>query len=228
MRLMKSVALMTASAVILIGFGCGKKDDGAPNPNPAPGIGNPAVANCPRPNGGTVLSNLPFEGRLTPAQTGSYSWSNLPSTITLIPAITSSVGYTYQNNNIIAGGQISLSELSQLYQNNSTPSACISSPSGAQAGQSSGYFYNGQVNSLVLTGSMTVPYYSPFSWQGYPTGSPGTNPTLGQQLIQVIVGSTCAANFIPSYGNAPGRIRGCINVRMGNQANSQVLRYMSQ
>jgi len=227
MKLMKSAAVLSVSALILIGFGCGKKDDGIPNPNPAPGI-NPVVGNCPRINGGTALSSLPFEGRLTSTQNMGYNWSNQVSSIVLAPAITSTVGYTYQNNNIIASGSITLSELSRLYQNQTIPSACITSPSGAQSGQSSGTFYNGQVSSLVLTGSISVPYYSPFSWQGYPTGAPGTNQTLGQQLIQVIVGSTCATSFIPSYGNAAGRIRGCISVRMGNQSNSQVLNYQSQ
>jgi hypothetical protein len=227
MKLMKSAAVLSVSALILIGFGCGKKDDGIANPNPAPGI-NPVVGNCPRINGGTALSSLPFEGRLTSTQNMGYNWSNQMSSIVLAPAITSTVGYTYQNNNIIASGSINLSELSRLYQNNTIPSACITSPSGAQSGQSSGTFYNGQVSSLVLTGSISVPYYSPFSWQGYPTGAPGTNQTLGQQLIQVIVGSTCATSFIPSYGNAAGRIRGCISVRMGNQSNSQVLNYQSQ
>jgi hypothetical protein len=227
MHLMKSVAVLSLSALILIGFGCGKKDDGNANPNPAPGI-NPVVGNCPTINGGTALSSLPFQGQLTSTQSWGYNWSNQLSSIVLAPAITSTVGYTYQNNNIIASGSITLSELSQLYQNNTIPSACITSPSGAQSGQSSGTFYNGQVSSLVLTGSLTVPYYSPFSWQGYPTGAPGTNQTLGQQLIQVIVGSTCPTSFIPSYGNAAGRIRGCISVRMGTQSNSQVLNYQSQ
>jgi len=228
MRLMKSVAALSVSALILIGFGCGKKDDGIANPNPAPGV-NPALGSCPGLSGGTALSTLPFQGTLTSIQSGGYNnWSGQVSTISLVPLITSNVGYTYQNNNILASGIITLSELSRLYQNNTIPSACISSPSGAQSGQSSGIFYNGQVSSLVLTGSITVPYYSPFSWQGYPTGAPGTNQTLGQQLIQVIVGSNCATSLIPSYGNTAGRIRGCISVRMGTQSNSQVLNYQSQ
>ncbi|NBX77195.1 MAG: hypothetical protein EBQ92_11620 [Proteobacteria bacterium] len=227
MKFMKRFAVLSVSALILIGFGCGKKDDSLPNPNPAPGV-NPTVGNCPTLGGGTALSTLPFEGRLTSTQNWGYNWSNQMSSIILAPAITSTVGYTYQNNNIIASGSITLSELSRLYQNNTIPSACITSPSGAQSGQSSGTFYNGQVSSLVLTGSISVPYYSPFSWQGYPSGAPGTNQTLGQQLIQVIVGSTCPTSFIPSYGNAAGRIRGCISVRMGTQTNSQVLNYQSQ
>ncbi|NBT58599.1 hypothetical protein EBT16_07430 [bacterium] len=229
MKLFKSIAVASVSALILIGFGCGKKDDGIPNPNPAPVGPSPAVGSCPVIAGGTPLSSLPFQGSLTSAQQSyAYNWSNQLSSIVLSPAVTSQVGYTYQSNNIIASGSITLIELSRLYQNNTIPTACITSPSGAQAGQTTGYFSNGQVRSLVLTGSISVPYYSPFSWQGYPTGAPGTNQTLGQQLIQVIVGSTCSTSLIPSYGNNPGRIRGCISVRMGNQPNSQVLNYQSQ
>jgi hypothetical protein len=50
MKLMNSATVLSVSALILIGFGCGKKDDGIANPNPAPGI-NPVVGNCPRING---------------------------------------------------------------------------------------------------------------------------------------------------------------------------------
>lgn len=226
------IVLVTALSLA----GCGKKDDGIPNPNPAPApstpvVNNPTVngTNCPQLGGGTLLSSLPFIGALRSQTNYNYQWLNQLSSITLSASIISSVGYTYQNNNIIGSGSISLAELSSLYQNtsnNSIPSACIASPSGAQTTTSTGYFYNGQVSSLVLTGSIPVPYYSPFQWGGY--GSPGSSPTMGQQLIQVIVGSRCATSFIPSYGNTAGRIRGCISVRMGDQPNSQTLHYQSQ
>lgn len=232
MKFIKQATVLSISALILIGFGCGKKDDGAANPNPAPVAPAPSpngtVGNCPQLTGGTVLSSIPFEGRLSTTQTWNYNWANQPSTLLLSPSITSQVGYTFQNNNIIASGSIRLAELSRYYQDGTIPTACVASPSGAQSNRTTGYFYNGQVSSLTLTGSLSIPYYSPFSWQGYPTGAPGTNQTLGQQLIQVIVGSTCATSFVPSYGNNPGRIRGCISVRLGNQPNSQVINYQSQ
>lgn len=227
MRFVKSVPFLILSALIAIGFGCGKKDDGIPSPYTAPNQLNP-IGNCPQITGGTFLSQYPFQGSLTPIQNYNYNWNTQLSSIILSPSITTTVGYTYQSSKVIASGQISLAELSSLYQNSTIPAACIASPSGAQTGQGAGSFFNGQVSSLVLTGSISVPLYSPFSWQGYPTGAPGTNQTLGQQLIQVIVGSTCATSFVPSYGNNPGRIRGCISVRMGTQANSQVLNYQSQ
>lgn len=216
---------------LLVAAGCGKKDDGVANPNPAPvGPTGPAGTfvsgtNCPLLGGGTALSSLPFVGRLTSNQNWGYQWQNQLSTLTLSASIVSQVGYSYQNSNLIASGAISLAELSSYYTNNTVvPTACLASPTGTQTMNSTGYFYNGQVSSLVLTGSLSVPYYSPFSWRGYPTGSPGTNPTLGQEQIQVIVGSSCATSLVPSYGNASGRIRGCISVRMGNQ----VLNYVSQ
>lgn len=228
------IALVLVTALALTS--CGKKDDGIPNPNPAPVPSTPVVTNptvngtnCPQLGGGTPLSSLPFQGVLRSQSTYNYQWLNQMSALTLSASITSQVGYTYQNNNIIASGSISLAELSSLYQNtssNTIPSACIASPSGAQNFSNTGYFNNGQVSSLVLTGSIPVPYYSPFQWGGY--GSPGTSPTMGQQLIQVIVGSRCATSFIPSYGNSAGRIRGCISVRMGDQPNSQTLHYQSQ
>lgn len=233
---MKQKLLLGLLATLLV-TSCGKKDDGIPNSNPAPipsvpVANNPMVngTNCPQLGGGTQLSSLPFVGVLRSQSSYSYQWLNQFSSLTLSASIISSaVGYSYQNNNIIASGSISLTELSSLYQgtsNNTLPTACIASPSAGQNFSSTGTFYNGQVSRLILTGSIPVPYYSPFQWGGY--GSPGSSPTMGQQLIQVIVGSQCATSFVPSYGNASGRIRGCVSVRMGDQPNSQVINYQSQ
>lgn len=230
---MKRLSLFSLIITLAL-VGCGKKDDGIPNPAPAPSTPialPPSVSgtNCPILGGGTPLSSLPFMGVLRSQSTWNNQWAQQFSSINLSASITSSVGFTYQSNNVIASGSISLTELASLYQNTGNrtiPSACVTSPSGAPNLSNTGTFYNGQVSRLVLTGSIPVPYYSPFQWGGY--GSPGTSPTMGQQLIQVIVGSRCSTSFIPSYGNSPGRIRGCVSVRMGDQPNSQMIHYQSQ
>jgi hypothetical protein len=217
---------------LLITLGCGKKDDGSTNPTPAPGAGGPStqIGNCPNVGGGTPISNVPFTGRLYSQQGANYQNYNQISSITLNPYIINNGYYSYSGNNVVASGSITLANLAYLYPNSKSagPSACITSPGGAQATSNTGTFSNGQVSSLVLTGTMQIPYYSPFSVWGSPTGAPGTNPTLGQQLIQVIVGSSCVATFVPSYGNNPGRIRGCVSVRMGTQYNAQTLNYQAQ
>ncbi len=228
---LKSLSLLSLSALILMS--CGKGGDEAPigpvNPLPAPAPVDVKVpgTSCDLLAGGTSLASTPFVGRLTPLQRVSNQWLTQLSSLTLSASVLTSVGYTTQTNNLIASGQITLSELSSWYQNNTLPTACLQSPT-TSANSATGYFINGQVRSLVLTGSISVPLYSPFSWNGYPTGAPGTSPTLGQQLIQVIVGSNCTTSFVPSYGNASGRIRGCLSVRLGNQPNSQILNYQSQ
>ena len=228
----KSTIAATLIVGLVITLGCGKKDDGTSNINPAPGVTNPngIIGNCANIGGGTALSNLPFTGTLV-SQNGYTNQSyNRLSSITLNPYFTNS-NYVSASNNIIASGQITLADLAYLYTNGNTngPSACISSAGGAQSNTNSGYFSNGQVRSLALNGSIQVPLVSPFSWGGnYQYGSPGTSPTLGQQMIQVIVGSLCNAAFVPSYGNNQGRIRGCVSVRLGTQVNSQTLNYQSQ
>jgi len=230
MTWLRGIAVLSLSILIL--SSCGKGgDNSTPAPAPAAPIA-PVGAKVPGTNcdllaGGTSLASIPFVGRLTSTQGISTQWLNQISSITLSPAVLSSVGYTTQTSNLIASGQITLSELSSWYQNNTLPTACIKSPT-TSVNSATGYFLNGQVRSLVLTGSISVPLYSPFSWRGYPTGAPGTVPTLGQQAIQVILGSNCTTSFVPSYGNANGRIRGCVSVRLGDQPTSQILNYQSQ
>lgn len=229
MNWFKSISAVALSFVILTG--CGKKEDAPPPaPAPVPAPAAPATVsgtNCPIHSGGTQLSSIPFVGRLTSTQSYGYQWMNQLSSITLSASVTSNVGYSYQMNNLLASGAISLAELSSLYQNNNTvPTACLTSSANVQNGTSTGYFYNGQVRSLVLTGNISVPYYSPFQWGGYPTWntSGNANSPLGTQQVRVIVGSSCATSFVPSYGNNAGRIRGCITVQVGNQT----LNYQSQ
>jgi hypothetical protein len=224
MNWFKSVTAVALSLVIL--FGCGKKEEApAPAPTPAPvaPVQTPKVpgTNCDLLSGGTSLSSTPFVGRLTTNASNAYQWANQMSSITLSASVTSNVGYSYQVNNLIASGAISLAELSYAVQNNTTvPTACLTSPATSNQGSNSGTFYNGQVRNLVLTGTISVPFYSPFQpGTGYYNwNTPGTtSPTTGTQQVQVIVGSTCNTSFVPSYGSNSGRIRGCITVRVGSQ-----------
>lgn len=216
MKWLKKLSLVVISLGIL--FGCGSSNNPAPPPV-VPGPAGIPGTNCSLLTGGTPLSSVPFIGTLYNLQSPNYQWSTSVSSLTLSPSIVNNLGYGYQST-ILASGSVFLSELSTIYGQTNTgysPTTCIASPT-TTPNNNTGYFSNGQVRSLVLTGAMTVPYYSPFSWGGYPTGSPGTNPTLGQQVIQVLVGSNCVASFVPSYGNnTPGRIRGCVTVRIGNQ-----------
>lgn len=219
MKGLKTLSILTISLGIL--FGCGGSDDqplpGPGGPIPAPvGPGTVPGTNCARVGGGTALSNQPFVGTLVPLQNRTYQWSPQVSSLTLSASVLNNLSYSYQSS-VIASGAITLTELSSLLgQTNQSvaPTACVASPTGNQ-NNNTGYFSNGQVRNLILNGTITVPYYSPFSWGGYPSG---TSPTVGQQSIQVIVGSTCVTSLVPAYSNtSAGRIRGCITVRIGNQ-----------
>lgn len=200
----KLIQVAVFTAMLVVTFGCGGKNDPAPAPAPAPPPistppapntpGYPGASICPITNvGGTALMGNPYTSLVT--STYSYGMATQDRIILNLSTMSSN---PYGGQRVGGTAGVTLSNLNQ-YQPSTQASFCGSAAFTQQS------FFD------VNTGAIQAVF------QGANTYS--TNPyyPAQQQTVSIYVGYDCPAYLLPAFGSTGSTIQGCFSVQIGNQ-----------
>jgi hypothetical protein len=221
--------LIGLATVGLLGIvGCGSNAIPPALPAPAPnGTLAGYAGNCSAISGTTPFqqNNTPYAGNMYPL--GNYGTNG--DTIALSLFYSGALQSDNYIHNIVGTSQMNMPDLTAMtpYPTPQTQTNfCVSSSTISGNTPTPGVFNSADLSvQLVLQGIISVPLFSGYS--AYPGGfSPSSsNAAMGQELIQVAIGTS---------GNCPayiyqGRIVGCIAVSIGpTNSTETVLQYVAQ
>lgn len=217
---------LLAAVVLFFGTACGKKDFPVPQPLPSAPGGGIGIGGGFYGGGCGVAGSLPLN------QTGTPYYGALGNNaIQLSLYFVSNFSFDLPQQNIVGSGMFSFPDLNQILGTGNyspTTQTCVSSTnmtSGTptpgtisyQQQQFNPYMppqqqQGGATISLMLQGIVQVPARSPFG--GFYPG--GYAPQYTQELVTMMVGYDCPATL------SNGRIKGCVNVRLGQQQQQQM------